>query len=181
MIKAIPLYRCDTWQPYTQHVLSPDPSNDEILSPLWKYLTFDLWKRKKKENRKSKTKYEYIRICKYTFYIYSKLFVNISKFQNKINFYKSSKFFQWFFLWYLSANLNQTPRKTSRYSLSKKIRKEVTGTEKRIFLNLKMFKKLTYLGPVTSIWIFLQFSQKCDFIDPCGNFVFYEIFCSSNF
>ena len=36
-------------------------------------------------------------------------------------------------------------------------------------------------GPVNSVLTFLQFSQKCEFIDPSGHFVFYEIFCSSNF
>ena len=46
---------------------------------------------------------------------------------------------------------------------------------------LKTSKKFTFLGPVTSI-NFLQFSQKCaKYIDPSSHFVFYDIFCSSNF
>ena len=45
----------------------------------------------------------------------------------------------------------------------KKVKNEVTGTEKRRFrlIYLKTFHKSTYLGPVTSILTFLQFSQKC--------------------
>ena len=47
---------------------------------------------------------------------------------------------------------------------------------------LKTFQKFTFLGPVTSILTYLQFSQNTpDYIDPSGNFVFYEILCSSNF
>ena len=45
----------------------------------------------------------------------------------------------------------------------KKVKNEVTGTEKRRFrlICLKTFHKSTFLGPVTSILTFLQFSQKC--------------------
>ena len=60
----------------------------------------------------------------------------------------------------------------------------ITGTEKRRFrlIYLKTFHKSTFLGPVTSILTFLQFSQNApDYIDPSGHFVFYENFCSSNF
>ena len=46
----------------------------------------------------------------------------------------------------------------------KKVKNEVTGTEKRRFrlIYLKTFHKSTYLGPVTFVILtFLQFSQKC--------------------
>ena len=44
-----------------------------------------------------------------------------------------------------------------------KVKNEVTGTEKHRFwlIYLKTFHKSTFLGPVTSILTFLQFSQKC--------------------
>ena len=44
----------------------------------------------------------------------------------------------------------------------KKVKNEVTGTEKRRFwlIYLKTFQKFTFLGPVTSILTFLQFFQK---------------------
>ena len=45
----------------------------------------------------------------------------------------------------------------------KKVKNEVTGTEKRCFwlIYLKTFNKFIFLGPVTSILTFVQFSQKC--------------------
>ena len=47
--------------------------------------------------------------------------------------------------------------------MRKKVQNEVTETEKRSFwlIYLKTFKKFTFLGPVTSILTFLQFSKKC--------------------
>ena len=46
--------------------------------------------------------------------------------------------------------------------IEKKVNNEVTGTEKHRFwlIYLKTFHKSTFLGPVTSILTFLQFSQK---------------------
>ena len=44
-----------------------------------------------------------------------------------------------------------------------KVKNEVTGTKKHRFwlIYLKNVHKSTFLGPVTSILTFLQFSQKC--------------------
>ena len=55
--------------------------------------------------------------------------------------------------------------------------------KKKKFIYLKTLTKFNFLGPVTSILTFFQFSQKCaiEYIDPSGHFVFYEIFFSSNF
>ena len=49
------------------------------------------------------------------------------------------------------------------WEICKKVQNEVTKTEKRSFWLIypKTFKKFTFLGPVTSILNFLQFSQKC--------------------
>ena len=61
---------------------------------------------------------------------------------------------------------------------------KVTEMEKHRFwlIYLKTFKKLTFLGPVTSILTFCNFLKHApEYIDPSGHFVFYEIFCSSNF
>ena len=45
----------------------------------------------------------------------------------------------------------------------KKVKNEVTGTKKPRFwlIYLEKVHKSTFLGPVTSILPFLQFSQKC--------------------
>ena len=68
---------------------------------------------------------------------------------------------------YTKSHKRQNDRK-GRYTMAnfwkncKKVKNEVTGTEKRRFrlIYLKTFHKSTYLGPVTSILTFLQFSQK---------------------
>ena len=64
--------------------------------------------------------------------------------------------------------------------IAKKVKNEVTGTEKRRFWlhYLKTLKKFTFWGPVISILTLAVFSE---YIGPSGHFVFYEIFCSSNF
>ena len=59
-----------------------------------------------------------------------------------------------------------TGRVNIRWRIFEKIKivkNEVAGMEKRRFwfIYLKSFKKFTFLGPVTSILIYLQFSQTC--------------------
>ena len=69
---------------------------------------------------------------------------------------------------YTKFHKRQNDRK-GRYTMAhfwkncKKVKNEVTGTEKRRFrlIYLKTFHKSTFLGCVTSIFTFLQFSQKC--------------------
>ena len=69
---------------------------------------------------------------------------------------------------YTKFHKRQNDRK-GRYTMAnfwknwKKVKNEVTGTEKRRIwlIYLKTFHNFTFLGPVTSILIFLQFSQKC--------------------
>ena len=61
---------------------------------------------------------------------------------------------------YTKFHKRQNDRKGRNW---KKVKNEVTGTEKRRIwlIYLKTFHNFTFLGPVTSILIFLQFSQKC--------------------
>ena len=66
-------------------------------------------------------------------------------------------------------------QKSSRYI---KVKKEVTGTEKRRFLvNLKAFKNCAFLGPVTSIYFFCNYLKNT----PSGHFVFYDIFVAQTY
>ena len=90
---------------------------------------------------------------------------------------------------YTKFHKRQNDRK-GRYTIAnfwknwKKVKNEVTGTEnRRIWLiYLKTFHNFTFLGPVTSILIFLQFSQKCARLyRPFRSFRLYENFCNSNF
>ena len=90
---------------------------------------------------------------------------------------------------YTKFHKKQNDRK-GRYTMAnfwknrKKVKNEVTGTEKRRIwlIYLKTFHTFTFLGPVTSILIFLQFSQICARLDrPFQSFCLLWKFCNSNF
>ena len=66
----------------------------------------------------------------------------------------------------------------------KKLKIKSQNRKTLFFVNsTENLKKCAFLGPVNSIsTFFFRFSEKyAILIDPSGHFVFYEIFCGSNF